>query len=191
MFSLNLMFQPLTKYFDFQGRARRSEYWLFYLFQVIVSIVFVVFEALSTGTALGGIVSVMSTAFGLGMLIPNISVGVRRFHDIGRTGWWTIFYPIVFIVSLIMFSVLNSASLASMGNALSGIDPQALETGDPEAMLVLFSALGPMLLWVLVPTLLASVLTFVFHITDSQKGTNRFGPNPKTGTKDDMAATFN
>ena len=61
-------------YATFSGRARRSEYWYFFLFNIIVSLV------------LGFISSALSTIFSLAVLIPNLAVGVRRLHDMGKSG---------------------------------------------------------------------------------------------------------
>lgn len=88
------------KYATFQGRARRKEYWMFYLFNVIFSFLlgFVDGTLGLTGDSgygpLGGLYS-------LAVLIPAIAVGVRRMHDTGRSGWWLLvpFVNLVFAVS--------------------------------------------------------------------------------------------
>jgi uncharacterized membrane protein YhaH (DUF805 family) len=69
------------KYADFSGRARRSEYWWFYLFLFLVDVVFSVIDRAIGNTILGLLVS-------LALLVPFIAVGVRRLHDTGRSGWW-------------------------------------------------------------------------------------------------------
>jgi uncharacterized membrane protein YhaH (DUF805 family) len=72
----------LSKYADFSGRARRSEYWFWVLFTVIVDIV---------SRALDGIAGdgmLISTLTGLALLLPSIAVAVRRLHDTGRSGKW-------------------------------------------------------------------------------------------------------
>jgi uncharacterized membrane protein YhaH (DUF805 family) len=82
----------LTKYFTFAGRAPRSEYWYFYLFFLIAIIVGVVLDQ-AVGTASldengeydGGPIAVIAV---LGLFIPQISVAVRRLHDLNRSGWW-------------------------------------------------------------------------------------------------------
>ena len=73
-------------YVGFSGRASRSEFWYWYLFVLILSIVANVIDAVLGMPIFGAIVS-------LGLLLPNIAVGIRRLHDIDRTGWW---YLIVF-----------------------------------------------------------------------------------------------
>ncbi len=79
----------LTKYVDFDGRASRSEYWWFFLFQIIAIMVLSVVLPL-----LGSIAS-------LALLLPALAVGVRRLHDIGKSGWWLLIWLIPFIGWLI------------------------------------------------------------------------------------------
>jgi uncharacterized membrane protein YhaH (DUF805 family) len=168
-----LMFQPLVKYVQFNGRARRSEYWLFFLFQFVVSI------ALGLIGAIAGLKAPMEAAtnlFSLAMLLPTIAVSVRRFHDINRTGWWVIFPLVVLIVTLIIYFVFNGTAFIA---AMKDVDLQAVQAEDETAIMDMFTALAPMLLWVWLPTWLASVVTFVFHVMDGTKGANRFGPDPK------------
>ena len=66
----------LSQYATFSGRASRSEYWWFFLFQVLVLI-----AASILGDAAYSIVV-------LGLLLPALAVATRRLHDIGRSGWW-------------------------------------------------------------------------------------------------------
>lgn len=71
----------LTKYVDFNGRARRSEYWYFCLFNFLVSLV---------GQGLAKItgVNAITTIFSLALLLPGLAVAVRRLHDIGKRWTW-------------------------------------------------------------------------------------------------------
>ena len=66
----------LGQYATFSGRAKRSEFWWFFLVQVLVMV-----AASMLGDVLNGIAS-------LALLLPALAVGARRLHDIGRTGWW-------------------------------------------------------------------------------------------------------
>lgn len=78
----------LEKYATFSGRARRKEYWMFVLFYILFSF--------ATGLLLGivgapaSVVALVNAVYVLGLLIPSISVGVRRMHDAGYSGWWLI-----------------------------------------------------------------------------------------------------
>jgi uncharacterized membrane protein YhaH (DUF805 family) len=73
----------LRKWSDFDGRARRREYWMFVLIYIILSWV-VTFVA----SYLGSVGSILSMAFSLLMLVPSISVLIRRMHDVGKSGWF-------------------------------------------------------------------------------------------------------
>lgn len=189
MFSFDLMFQPLKRYFDFQGRARRSEYWLFYLFQVVVSLFLNIVQM--TGGLVAGLAAGLALIFGLGVLIPSIAVGVRRFHDTNRTGLWILFYPAVMIVSLILTLVFASEAVAQMGQNFQNLDPSSLESGDAQASMAVYSSMAPIALYVLLPTWVASLVTLWFHVQDGTPNANRFGPDPKgRGVTESVASTF-
>jgi uncharacterized membrane protein YhaH (DUF805 family) len=100
----------LRQYVGFSGRARRSEYWWFFLFVVIVSAVASVLDALlgtvSDDTNLG----LIGTIVGLALVLPIIAVSVRRLHDTSRSGWWylLVLIPIVGSIILIVFYCLDS-----------------------------------------------------------------------------------
>jgi len=174
MTDLSLALQPLKKYTDFNGRARRSEYWLFFALQVAISVVLNLLQ--TAGGVISGIATGLGMVVSLGFLIPSLAVGVRRFHDTGRTGWWLLFYPVVYFVSLIAFFITHPG----LADQMAGLDRAALEAGDPNALMAFFTAMGtPLLLWVVLPTWLASLVTFVFHVQDGQPQANRFGDDPK------------
>lgn len=102
----------LKQYADFNGRARRSEYWFFVLFNVIISFVitFVVtfLEVLAGGTGILG--TMISYIYCLVVLIPGIAVGVRRLHDVGKSGWFLLIglIPIVGALYLLVLYCLDS-----------------------------------------------------------------------------------
>lgn len=93
----------LTQYAGFSGRARRSEYWYFFLFNFVVSMVASVVDAALHSVVLGLIVT-------LGLILPTLAVGVRRLHDIGRSGWWLLIglIPLVGAIVLIVFACTDS-----------------------------------------------------------------------------------
>lgn len=83
----DLCMQPLRRYATFEGRARRKEYWYFFLVCIL------------SGGVLAAIHPALYGLFWLGVLIPSLAVGVRRLHDTDRSGWWLI-VPIVGFVFL-------------------------------------------------------------------------------------------
>jgi len=84
-------------YADFEGRARRKEYWMFAAINFLISIAL---AAIDYVTGLG----FLQSLYGLAVLVPGIAVGVRRLHDIGKSGWWIliILIPLVGAVWLVV-----------------------------------------------------------------------------------------
>jgi uncharacterized membrane protein YhaH (DUF805 family) len=82
-------------------RAGGPEYWWFFLFTTLVGTLFSTLSGGDTGSFFG----VVSTAVSLALLLPSLAVGVRRLHDIGRSGWYTLFIliPLVGIIILIVW----------------------------------------------------------------------------------------
>ena len=93
------MFEAIKKYADFSGRARRKEYWLFILLYLIAAVIAGIIDAV---LATMGIIGIILT---LGLFIPSLSVGVRRLHDINRSGWWMLIglIPLIGAIVLIVF----------------------------------------------------------------------------------------
>tara|TARA_B110000240_G_C13255346_1_gene349245 strand:+ start:63 stop:413 length:351 start_codon:yes stop_codon:yes gene_type:complete len=114
---MNYFIDALKKYADFTGRARRKEYWMFYLIYMILLIVISILDA-----AIG--VGLFSLIFTLGMLIPSISIAARRLHDTGRSGWWQLiaFIPLIGFIILIVFLVQDGSDANEYGeNPKSGV----------------------------------------------------------------------
>jgi uncharacterized membrane protein YhaH (DUF805 family) len=78
---MNYYIKVLQNYANFNGRARRSEYWYFVLFNFIISLVLGLIGAAVNFEFLGNIYS-------LAVLIPSLAVAVRRMHDVGKSGWF-------------------------------------------------------------------------------------------------------
>ena len=90
------------KYITFEGRASRSEYWFFALFMFLCYIVASVIDSL-----MGMFVLYPLTA--LGFLIPSIAAGIRRLHDIDKSGWWMLIglIPLVGLIVMLVFFCLR------------------------------------------------------------------------------------
>jgi len=90
--------EVLKKYAVFSGRARRKEYWMFFLFNIIIAFILgFVLGIIQAATHIN--LSSVSLIYSLAILIPSIAVGIRRMHDLGRSGWWILF-PVVNFVFL-------------------------------------------------------------------------------------------
>lgn len=108
---MNWYLEVLRKYAVFGGRARRKEYWMFILFNILISFALGVVEGMfGLVTELG--IGMISMVYALLLLIPSLAVGVRRLHDTGRSGWWLLiaFVPIVGAIALLVFAVQDSES---------------------------------------------------------------------------------
>ena len=107
---MNWYIDVLKKYAVFSGRARRKEYWFFFLFNLIISIILnLIDNATGTFDPETG-VGILGTIYLLAVLIPAIAVTVRRLHDTGRTGWWILisFIPLIGAIVLLVFLVFDS-----------------------------------------------------------------------------------
>ena len=93
----------LKNYAGFSGRAHRTEYWMFVLFNIIISFVLGFVEGLFGGPGILGMI------YSLAVLIPGIAVAMRRLHDTGRSGWWLLIglVPVVGFIVLLVFMVLE------------------------------------------------------------------------------------
>lgn len=114
-------------YADFNGRARRKEYWMFVLFQyIIVLAVYIVAIILSLiASTLGAIFTGVAGLAMLALLVPSIAVGVRRLHDIGKSGWMLLVCLIPFIGSIWLLIMLCTEG--QKGDNEYGPDPKTGE----------------------------------------------------------------
>ncbi len=87
------MILPLKRYAEFGGRSRRMEYWMFFLFSVLIGIFTSIIDMVIFG--MDNDFSPLNSLTSLALFIPSIAVAVRRLHDIGRSGWW---YLLVFAI---------------------------------------------------------------------------------------------
>ena len=111
----------LEKYADFTGRARRMEYWCFYLVNIIVIFTLGIIDVLVGAYSQSMGVGLLSSLYSLGVLIPGFAVLVRRLHDTGRSGWWVLIgvIPVLGVLVLLVFTVLDS----DVGTNAYGTDP--------------------------------------------------------------------
>ncbi len=173
---MHWMLMPLKRYADFSGRSRRTEYWMFVLFQFLLYVgLFIIFIAAlgasfsnnpsSDGMAgLAGFAMLLLICFVLwiALLVPSLAVTVRRLHDTNRSGWW---FGAYFLIN-IGFNVVSGAMLTALGQNASS----------PEQMMVamggLFGIFG-------IGMFIYAITLFVFFCLDGTPGPNRYGPDPK------------
>ena len=102
----------LKQYGDFSGRARRKEYWIFVLFNIIFT----------------GIATLISpklyTIYTLAVLIPNLAVTIRRLHDVGKSGWMC-FIALIPLIGAIWILVLMLSD-SNPGENKYGVNPKEI-----------------------------------------------------------------
>jgi uncharacterized membrane protein YhaH (DUF805 family) len=121
----------MKNYVGFSGRARRREYWMFTLFNLIAAILIAVIDnVLGTTTATG--LGMLGLLYALLVFLPSLAVCVRRLHDTGRSGWWVLIalIPLLGAIVLLVFMVLDG----NRGNNEYGPDPKAMDGGGVPAM---------------------------------------------------------
>ena len=104
------MLMPLKRYADFQGRSRRKEYWMFFLFIILCAIVIGIIEGiLGLNEMVGGLYGPLSLLFILAIFLPSLAVQVRRFHDQDKSGWFVLlgFIPLVGGIIVLVFMCLE------------------------------------------------------------------------------------
>ena len=98
----------LKKYADFNGRARRKEYWMFALFNCLIAFAvtgtfFGASALLGEKSDLAAMAMIPLFLYCFAMLIPSLAVTVRRLHDTGRSGWWYLISFVPFVGGIILF----------------------------------------------------------------------------------------
>jgi uncharacterized membrane protein YhaH (DUF805 family) len=120
------MVEPIRKYATFGGRARRAEYWWFFVFNLIVSIVLAIVDMVVFGSewlkSYGGI-GPLGAIFSLALLVPGLAVSVRRLHDRDKSGWFLLIglIPLVGGIILLVWFVQRG----TVGDNRFGPDPVA------------------------------------------------------------------
>ena len=162
-----------TKYFNIRDRARRKEYWGWTLFILIFSIGASIMDSIFGFAANYGDYGMFTLLFSLAILIPGITITIRRLHDTGHSGWiyfWLCIAPVILLFVIIIFAVF------SLAGSINGMFDMY------NLYYVILEALGPFIaltimlfIWMLV----GSIILLVFLCTDSAPGDNQYGPNPK------------
>jgi len=108
---MDYMFLPLKKFADFEGRSRRKEYWMFFLFVLLVVFILGLLDFMISPGGIG----IIALIFQLGVLVPSIAVAIRRMHDVGKSGWF-ILIPI--------YNLILAVSDGEKGTNQYGPDPK-------------------------------------------------------------------
>ncbi len=120
---MNWFLEALGKFATFSGRSRRKEYWYFTLVYVIAEIVLAVVDMATGLYSQSTGIGVLSGIFALAMILPSLSVTVRRLHDTGRSAWWLliVLIPLLGAIVLLVFMILDGEP----GSNRFGANPKA------------------------------------------------------------------
>ena len=114
--------QALKNYTNFSGRAQRSEFWFFVLFNNLIGFSLLILDGVTSG------VPALTTLFQLWTIVPAISVSARRLHDIGESGWWLLLALIPILGGPIL--VLFYAADSQPGSNIYGENPKGVSLAD-------------------------------------------------------------
>ena len=144
-----------TALLSFEGRLRRSHFWIGFLILFGANVVL-------------GWIPLIGLIVWLASIWGHVAISVKRLHDMGKTGWFAVVPYVATAIGFIMI-------IGAVGTAIF-TNPQAFENEDPSAALAMF---GSMMGGFAVMGLVGIAFLLWIGITDSQRGDNRFGPNPK------------
>ena len=179
---MNWYIQALKNYFNFSGRSRRKEFWMYTLFMVIFIIISMILDIM-IGIDFKINIQGYEQSLGFGPIyifaylfhmIPTLSAIVRRLHDSDRSGWWY-FGPVllmivpyrIFLEFILSPSIESSATISDV--------PIAFFT----LLIAYLVGFG------------LSITFFVFLFFDGTKGDNRFGPSRKYDSKGQLMDLYN
>jgi len=117
---MNWYLKVLKQYVDFSGRARRTEYWMFVLMNLLFSITLGLIDYLMGTMVMGS--GILGGLYSLAVLIPSLAVIARRLHDIGKSGKW---FLIIFTVVGAIWLLILLLRKGQAGDNQYGSDPKA------------------------------------------------------------------
>ena len=173
------MMDPVTaiktcfkKYFDFKGRARRSEFWWFVLFVLIVSTVLSYFGLLVPG------IGYVSLAFTLAVIIPELSALCRRLHDTNRGSWWVALLALLVAGYYGSFASILGSNFSDLANSTNMEDMMGMAQEMANSIQA-SPALATIMILCSMGAIVVGIVLLVFAAKDSKWGTNKYGPSPK------------
>ena len=145
----------ISNFVNFKGRASRSEFWWFFLFAQLLR---TFAQQVSVSTA---------TVTGFALLIPSLSVHVRRLHDSGRSLAWLLWL----VTSLVGFGIVLSRLLTQTAQTIANLDAEKLlDTGSQ-------SWISAMFVFVISVTF-SGIVNIVLLLMPSDSEMNKYGPPP-------------
>lgn len=142
-------------YANFNGRARRSEYWYYTLASIIIGIILMVIDSvlnLKIGSSDSGI---LNSIYSLAVIVPGLAVATRRIHDIGKSGW----------IIVIVYAIMIAAAVVLVVGSLGAIAGQA--------------SFGLAMILPILVIFAVAIYMLVLFCTEGDNGQNEYGPDPK------------
>jgi uncharacterized membrane protein YhaH (DUF805 family) len=119
----------LHQYVGFQGRATRSEYWYFVLFAMGISLIGNLCNL--SGLMIGHLIGLAMSLISLGILLPGLAAGVRRLHDLDKSGWWLLIgiIPLAGLILLYWFCLPGTNGPNRFGGGYRNLGPMPIPVG--------------------------------------------------------------
>ncbi|MFA0039861.1 hypothetical protein BCT81_23450 [Vibrio sp. 10N.261.52.A1] len=107
---MNWFVDVIKRPVEFNGRARRREYWYFFAVSLGITLLLSLIDNVLGWYDPNSDIGLLSGIFSLLILLPGLSVTIRRLHDTNRTGWWVLLYlvPVIGFFILSIFLILDS-----------------------------------------------------------------------------------
>lgn len=150
------------RYFQFSGRAQRAEFWWFQLFITLVYVVLIVIDMSIFGYEESD-PEPFSNIWFIVTFIPTLSIGWRRLHDIGKSGWWSLVWA-----PPVIWTAVAAVTLFTSEDSYTFVGILAVVLGS-------------------IVTLGAFIYVIVLCATDSDPYDNHFGPSVKYGPIEDSS----
>ena len=102
---MNYYLDVLNKYAEFNGRSSRKEYWMFFLFNLVITGLLVVIDVMISNDN-----GILTSLYTLAVFIPSLALSIRRIHDAGISALWLLlaFIPIIGPIAYLIFMILDS-----------------------------------------------------------------------------------
>lgn len=159
-----------SKYVTFSGRARRPEYWWFFLFIILGSVIasFIDGAIFGVGTPQEPTAQLLSPIFSLATFLPMLAVGWRRMHDTGKPGWYLLI-PLLVTVAGMVALMVGALSLGQLN--MAGVTEETLGTDGAGPGMAALAVFG-------IVQLAVSILIIWWLTRPTQPGPNAYGEEP-------------
>jgi uncharacterized membrane protein YhaH (DUF805 family) len=118
---MNWVLMPFRRAGDYHGRSRRMEFWLFWLTAMITQMVASYIDAVTSQDVVAGGMGPVNLVTTLIFLVPAVTVGIRRLHDIGRSGGWMLLFGLPYLGWLVSVQAGTQSIVAALALLLGSV----------------------------------------------------------------------